>query len=146
MGIREIIKYPNKVLLQKTKAVSFPLSPEDKVILDDLLRTCASPADWGTRVGLAAPQIGESISAFVAQSRLYVNPEVVWLPSEGKVQSIEGCYSLEKEKSYTKWRSYAVEIKWQNYNGEIRQKRFNGFPAFVIQHELDHLEGKFCSE
>jgi peptide deformylase len=139
-----IIKYPNPILLKTASPLTFPLNTDDKARLKQLWDDYLEPASWGRKVGLAAPQIGESIRAFVAQGQMFINP--VLISTKGEAHSTEGCYSLNDNISYRKKRASSLKIKWQAESGFEHTKRFTGFDAFVIQHELDHLEGKFCNQ
>ncbi len=94
-------------------------------------------------IGLAAPQIGESLRIFTVsiEDKIYVfiNPEVRDLSKE-KIPFEEGCLSVKKI-----WgpvvRPKKLTIKAFNENGEPVKIRAKGLLARVIQHEMDHLNG-----
>ena len=52
----------------------------------------------------------------------------------------EGCLSLSGERKTTRYEE--IEIKYRDQLFRMKKKRFKGFVAEVIQHEMDHLEGK----
>jgi len=99
-------------------------------------------------IGLAAPQIGESLRlAIVDLSEdlpqegrlLLINPVI--LEQEGQALGEEGCLSLPEV--YLKVaRSTRIVLRYQDLEGREFTREFRDFPARVIQHELDHLEGR----
>jgi peptide deformylase len=102
-------------------------------------------------VGLAAPQVGQSIRIFVIDTitedenepsgikRAFINPEI--LEKYGDEWSLnEGCLSLPEIREDV-FRPESVRIKFQDTNFIEYEEVFNGFTARVIQHEYDHLEG-----
>lgn len=100
---------------------------------------------WGNPVGLAANQVGDPRALFIAEGVVYVNPEITWITRAPADYAYEGCYSLEPNKNYEMGRAPSIMLKWQDLSGMPWEKRFNGFHARVIQHEMDHLEGKLCN-
>jgi len=97
-------------------------------------------------VGLAAPQVGLRKRLAVicptgeeADDLALVNPTIV---STGgpKVVGDEGCLSFPGIYGEVR-RSDRVRVRYQDLAGETLEADFEGFPARVIQHELDHLEG-----
>jgi peptide deformylase len=101
-------------------------------------------------VGLAAPQVGDSRRLIVIDTGVsnqdygagalkLVNPIIVEA-SEDMVNSIEGCLSVPTLK-ITVQRSDFIKVNYQTPTGEIITEDFTGFPAVVIQHEIDHLNG-----
>lgn len=98
-------------------------------------------------VGLAAPQIGCDARIFImrdpqlASPVVFINPEFTARSIEMKTDP-EGCLS-EPGKFVPIERHLAVWLKYYDQTGERRDKAFLGFPARIIQHEMDHLDG-FC--
>lgn len=150
----ELIKYPNAVLFKKNEEVVIDndfkkWTKEVENYIDNL------PPECGIPVGLAAPQVGRNIRAFVVldysnpdnrQFLWFVNPTILWTPKGGRSPSKEGCYSLEAGKfDYTVWRHYAVRMKWQDLAGEWHDERIQGYKATILQHEYDHLSGVLCN-
>lgn len=112
-------------------------------------------------VGLAAPQIGIPSRIFVVDlsalgdeepqlkdfRKAFINPLIIEKDGE-KVLMEEGCLSIpglrEDVLRYDTIRIKYLDVKWQEHD-EV----FTGFPARVIQHEYDHLEGvmfvDYCS-
>jgi len=94
--------------------------------------------------GLAAPQIGISERVTVARIGAdflpLVNPEIIWKSDQVELAE-EGCLSLPNV-----WlqipRSTAIILHYQNETGDEKERKLEGFDARVVQHEVDHLEGK----
>ena len=70
--------------------------------------------------------------------QLLVNPYIV--KGEGEIESKEGCLSYP-HKTFMKKRYTAIKVRHLTMNG-IVEEEFSGFLARVIQHEIDHLDGK----
>ena len=66
------------------------------------------------------------------------NPEII--KKTESYETEEGCLSLlggpRKCKRYK-----TIKVKWQTAEMQTRIKTFTGFPAQIIQHEIDHCEG-----
>ncbi len=94
-------------------------------------------------VGLAAPQVGIAKRLFLAtlDEKLYVmiNPKISPLSTDTEIRE-EGCLSIPgvwvDVERYVK-----IKLNAQDINGESVEMELEGFPARVIQHELDHLNG-----
>ena len=118
---------------------SFPATPADVGTADDLLETLAAHRDGC--VGMAANMIGVArrIIAFDNSGTymLMLNPEIV--KKSGPYEAEEGCLSLEGTRKTKRWQS--VKVQYQNRDFQTRIKTFKGFPAQIIQHELDHCDG-----
>ena len=102
-------------------------------------------------IGLAAPQIGQSIRVFVLDTttddeegsmgikKAFINPVI--LEKFGDAWSMnEGCLSVPEIKEDV-FRPEAVRIKYQDENFVEHKEVFHALTARVIQHEYDHLEG-----
>ena len=102
-------------------------------------------------VGLAAPQVGQSIRIFVLDSttdeedepagikRAFINPEIIEIYGDKWVMN-EGCLSVPEIREDV-LRPDSVRIKYKDENFVEHEETFSGFTARVIQHEYDHLEG-----
>lgn len=93
-------------------------------------------------VGLAAPQVGESIRVIVVdvgQGPLaLINPEIV--EARGEATDLEGCLSIPGRVGYVT-RAAEVTAKGLNEEGRPVEVRGSGLLARALQHECDHLEG-----
>ena len=113
---------------------------EDLQVAKDLLDTLIAHKD--SCVGMAANMIGERkrIIAFDNEGTYMVmfNPEIV--RKSEPYETKESCLSLlgvpRKCKRYK-----SIKVQWQTTEMQTRIKTFTGFPAQIIQHEVDHCEG-----
>ncbi|GKI13998.1 peptide deformylase [Oscillospiraceae bacterium] len=132
---REIMKDVG-FLAQKAE----PAAAADRSVAEDLLETLAAHKDGC--VGMAANMIGvnKRIIAFDNEGTYMVmfNPEIV--KRSGPYETEEGCLSLEGTRKTRRWKS--VKVRYQNEKFEIRIKTFTGWTAQIIQHEIDHCEGR----
>jgi peptide deformylase len=105
--------------------------------------------------GLAAPQVGWSAAAVVVEVRkteafpdrpesplfVLLNPEIVDLADGQVVEDWEGCFSVPGLVGRVP-RASSVTVRYTGRDGQDRTETFEGYVARVVQHELDHLEGK----
>jgi len=139
----EILKYPNPILRQEAK----PVADEDfndglKQLAHDMLQTMYEHGG----VGLAAPQVGQSIRLVVvdftsdhSKPLTMVNPII--LKTEGKQSYEEGCLSFPGTFSRLQ-SAEKIEVIYRDLNGFTHEETFDGLAAVAIQHEVDHLDGK----
>ena len=163
-----IVRVPDPVLRKDAKSVT---SLDSKVlnIIKDMKKTLLA-AKNPAGVGLAAPQIGVSLRIFLIRPKpsdtpqVFINPEIIKFSQalqspHGKSGTYEGCLSLPGHYSPIT-RAMSVTVKYQTLHsitphpplklrggaegeGDIIEKTsvFSGFPAHIIQHEMDHLNG-----
>ncbi len=118
-----------------------------RTLLDDMTETMRDAEG----VGLAAPQIGQSLQAVVIEypeddtdpdsaKILYqiLNPEIV--RRQGQVEGQEGCLSLPGLLADVE-RAQAVTVKGLDRNGKAIRVKAKGWLARILQHEIDHLQG-----
>jgi peptide deformylase len=134
----EIKKYPDKVLRKQAVKVE-GIGEKETKLFDDMLYTMGH--FYG--VGLAAPQVGISKCLIVIDIgegpvRL-ANPEIVKTKATGKMK--EGCLSVPGIDIEIE-RSYEILVRALNEFGEPIELKAKGLFARVIQHEIDHLNGK----
>ncbi|MFA4916113.1 MAG: peptide deformylase [Syntrophales bacterium] len=106
-------------------------------------------------LGLAAPQIGINKKIVVFRNKgfdekgeikgekdydVLVNPRITQLRGE-KVPASEGCLSCPEIKVEVS-RFPEIKVRAYDVNGCKISKRYTDFLARIVQHELDHLEGK----
>ena len=133
--IKELIHDP--ILLSIKSEVA---TKEDLQVAQDLLDTLTAHKDGC--VGMAANMIGvqKRIIAFDNDGTYMVmfNPEII--KKSGPYDAEEGCLSLlggpRKSKRYQ-----TIKVQWQTDEFQTRIKNFTGFPAQIIQHEVDHCNG-----
>lgn len=99
-------------------------------------------------IGLAAPQVGESLQLSVIdlsmgtdpeEFMVIINPQI--LEAEGGEVLDEGCLSLPGFTMPVK-RKTRLLLKYLDLDGKEHREEFEGFSARVLQHEVDHLNGK----
>lgn len=104
-------------------------------------------------VGIAAPQLYISKRIIIVASRpnprypdapemdavVMVNPEILEL-SPNTCLGEEGCLSVPNERGEVE-RAYSIRVRYQSLYGEVIETAFEGFPARIVQHEVDHLNG-----
>lgn len=101
-------------------------------------------------MGLAAPQIGESIRLFIVEYggsdddpaipfTAYVNPTITWR-SDNSVLMTEGCLSIPGIEGTVR-RPKRVTLDAYDLNGVPVRIKAKGLLARIIQHEMDHLDG-----
>lgn len=104
-------------------------------------------------VGIAAPQCYVSKRVIIVASRpnlrypdapemqpiVMVNPEIVAC-SEQLLSGEEGCLSVENERGKVV-RAETVTVRFYSVDGEETELNLSGFPARIVQHEIDHLDG-----
>ena len=134
----EIRKYPDPVLRKKCKPVERVTDEEVKLLEEMLSLMYASRG-----VGLAASQVGISRQLMVANAGegplKLINPEIIEV--KGKEKMKEGCLSVPNLEVKIA-RPFEVVVKALNQNGKSVEIRVRGLLARVLQHEIDHLNGK----
>jgi len=145
VGIRTILTLPNPLLRKVSLRAELPPSQWQSIIRDlwDTL-------DSHTGVGLAAPQIGESIRIIVVDATrakrpvphhgrmTLVNPVII--AKEGRISFREGCLSVPDYVAHIE-RAERILVEALNEHGDPCVFETQGFEAVIIQHEIDHLDG-----
>ncbi|MBU0502391.1 MAG: peptide deformylase [bacterium] len=135
---RKIIHFPNPVLKKKAKAVK-RVTSEIITLINDMVQTMhAAPG-----VGLAAPQVGVSKRVIVADLGegliALVNPKII--EKKGSQSFTEGCLSLPGIEAPVE-RAKNVIVRGLDKSGKSVKIEAKGLMATVLQHEIDHLDGK----
>jgi peptide deformylase len=122
-------------------------TPEFQQFLADMRETLETAGG----VGLAAPQVFSSRRVFLARIlpppqegdkpgiEVFVNPRLTALTDEGTA-AWEGCLSFS-ELLVLVPRLRAVRVDYFDAAGLPKALQLSDFPARVVQHEFDHLEG-----
>lgn len=139
MTVRKILTMDKPVLRAKAKKVS-RFDHYLERLVNDMWETMRDAPG----VGLAAPQIGESIRVLVAEYEeehvVLVNPEIL-KRSEDIEYGTEGCLSIPGLVGDDVPRHTAVTIKGRDPKGKEIRVKAEGWWARVLQHEIDHLDG-----
>ena len=118
---------------------SEPSTETDKQVAIDLKDTLA--AHRVECVGMAANMIGykkQTIIVSLGIADLIMHNPVI-IGKSGEYETEEGCLSLTGTRKTTRYKE--IEVKYQDINFKEQTQKFSGFPAQIIQHEVDHLEG-----
>ena len=153
MAVRRIIRMGHPILRQVARPVprkaigGAPL----KRLIDDMVDTLR---DYGG-IGLAAPQIGESLRLAIVEvpggpSRygdipalpltVFINPEIAIIDPQS-AGYWEGCLSVPGLRGFVE-RPMHIRISALTDTGRRQQLELKGFLATVFQHEFDHLDGR----
>jgi peptide deformylase len=147
MSILKVARLGHPVLRQKTRAVDKHeiRTPEFQKLIDDMMETMEEYAG----IGLAAPQVHETRRLFVAvldpEGRgdgdpiALVNPEIIAIGKD-LIEGWEGCLSIPDIRGRVP-RSPHIKVSALSREGKRIEIEARDFPARVIQHETDHLDG-----
>lgn len=118
---------------------SVPATKLDMPVVDDLLDTLRANAD--RCVGMSANMIGVNKRIIVfsigSMNIPMINPVII--KRADSYETEEGCLSLDGMRITTRYQS--VEVEFVDRNFEKHKQNFTGFPAQIIQHEVDHCDG-----
>ncbi|MEG1234770.1 MAG: peptide deformylase [Acinetobacter sp.] len=135
------------------KAASVVESEFNSAWLNELAAAMQATMLERNGVGIAAPQVYVSKRVIIVASRsnprypdapemdavVMVNPEILE-QSEVTVLGEEGCLSVPNERGQVT-RAETIKVQYFTLQGELVETVFQGFPARIVQHEIDHLNG-----
>lgn len=158
MSLLRIIYPSNRILRKKASRVTV-FDSRLQILIDDMIETMeAAPG-----VGLAAPQVAQSLRLFVARldedplvvdepeisqlpappglgrTHVMINPKIIRFFGESVVGT-EACLSIPEYRGYVS-RPHGIIIKYLDRHGQKRKLSTHGWMARVLQHEYDHLDG-----
>ena len=158
--MKDIVRDGDPVLRKVAKPLTFPLSDHYKKLADDMMEYLVNSQDpkiaekhqLRAGVGLAAPQVGESVQMAallvpddegkIIFKEIYVNPEII---SESVRQAClsegEGCLSVDEVINGYVPRPDKLTIHYYTVDGEEKTIRLKDYPVIVSSHEIDHLNG-----
>lgn len=134
------------ILKTKTNKVE-NIDEEILKLINDMFETM----DFAEGIGLAANQVGKSISLLIVGDiydeneklihprKAYINPEILSFSDEVE-EFNEGCLSVPELRENVV-RPSEIELKFIDVDGRERKINANGLLARVLQHEIDHLNG-----
>lgn len=134
--IRLILQDGDPILCAPCAQVVF--GPELSDIIEDMHQTMEAAGG----AGLAANQIGISIQLFVMGKAAYCNPKIISQNNIG--WKTERCLSAPTI-SCNVLRFENIVLEWQTPDAMFCRKAFQGFEAQIIQHEIEHLEGRMIT-
>lgn len=135
--------------------------PENSSELVTLIANMYETMYQAKGVGLAAPQIGQSLRLFIVDGAPFADeegdepdPKAVGIESFKKVfinpvieeqtgdewAFQEGCLSIPKIRENVNRRE-KIRVTYYDENWLLHEEQFDGYAARIIQHEFDHLEG-----
>lgn len=134
------------ILRQKAKHVG-KIDKKITQLIADMKETLVAQND-PEGIGLAAPQVGKSLALFLVSfeklERVVINPKVLSIgkkkETKRKNKTLEGCLSLPHYYGPIN-RPDEITIEYTDESGTKKTEKFEGFPAHIIQHEIDHLNG-----
>jgi len=154
-----IVAYGDPVL----RKVARPIE-KNEINLPDLVENMYQTMYDSSGIGLAAPQIGQSIRLFVVDGTLlnedeeekdkdpslegfkkvFINPQI--LKEEGEEWAFEeGCLSIPGIRADV-YRPEKVKIRYRDLDWNEHVEEYDNMAARIIQHEYDHLEGKLFTD
>ena len=152
--IYSILSYGNPLLKKPTKDIDKKYNDLDTII-DNMWKTMYNAKG----VGLAAPQIGLSISLFVVDGTPFVEDENINEFEKTQLKNLkkvvinpilnefgenwifnEGCLSIPNIREDVS-RKNSVNIKYYDQKFSFHEEVYSGLAARIIQHEYDHLKG-----
>ena len=154
MAVLKVAKLGNPILREISKQVDLKELADQQGQLPDFIEDMIDTMHEEDGVGLAAPQVNRSQQIVVLEYEnnerypgessipvtVLVNP-VLSDYGEEKVLGWESCLSLVDFRGLVP-RSTSVTLKAYDRDGDRIEKRATGFEAVVLQHEIDHLNGK----
>jgi peptide deformylase len=149
MSILKVARMGHPVLRARARALdkSEIRSAAVQKLIDDMMDTMAEYHG----VGLAAPQVHESLRLFVAALDAkedegedeppiaIINPEITIVGAD-VVDDWEGCLSIPEIRGRVS-RARVIRVRAYDRRGDRIELHAHDFPARVIQHETDHLDG-----
>ncbi len=148
-SILDIAQLGNPILRTAAKVVQDITDPKISQLIDSLIATAVA----NNGVGIAAPQVSQSLRLFIVASRpniryphaptmqptAMINPKMI-SHSEEKVKDWEGCLSVPGLRGLVP-RYQTIEVEYFTREGVLERKVLTDFVARIFQHELDHLDG-----
>jgi peptide deformylase len=157
MALLKIARMGHPVLATLAQAVCDPQSPEIRRLVNDMVETMMD----ANGAGLAAPQVHVPLRLVVFQApgeradpglsederfdhtaplTILINPEITVLDGETE-GGWEGCLSVPGLRG---WVERAAHIRYRGLgaDGQPIERTARGFHARVVQHEVDHLDGR----
>jgi len=154
-----ILDEKNKILRTKSKEVTFPLSQEDKDLINNIIdyltmsqiKEYYEKYDLRPGMGLAFIQLGipknifvivEEVDDEVFENYVIINPKIISHSEELiYVGEGEGCLSVNRDIEGIVPRYARMKISYQDIDGNKQEIRVREDISVAFQHEMDHLNG-----
>ncbi|MEJ5365187.1 MAG: peptide deformylase [Desulfosoma sp.] len=143
MAVLDICVYPDPVLREKARPIDI-VDGAVRKLMDDMAETMYNAPG----IGLAANQVGRPVRLIVIDLQreedphgliMLVNPEII--EASGELIWEEGCLSVPEFFAQVQ-RHENVVVRGLNADGKPVEIRADGLLAVVLQHEIDHLNGR----
>ena len=156
--ILPVVAYGDPVLKKEGKEITKDF-PKLNELIDNMFETMYEASG----VGLAAPQIGESIRLFVIDASPFAEPDEEDDEPDPRAQGLEGLKKvfinpIIEEESGEEWgfnegclsipkireevfRKEKITISYYDENWALKEEVYDGYAARIIQHEYDHIDG-----
>jgi peptide deformylase len=146
------------VLTTKTLPVTFPLTPE----IQNFVTALKAKVLELNAAGLAATQVGSNLSIiayhvhedalkyrsdieYLVPLSVLINPSYEIMDANDRTLDWEGCFSVRSQ--YGKiWRPKHIRFQGFDESGNAIKGEARGYLARLLQHEIDHINGKLCKD
>lgn len=156
-----VVRDYHPTLREKSEKIDFPLNNELKTLADEMIEflvnsqnpEMAEKYQLRPGVGIAAPQIDVSKQMLAVHlpadeedaeplSLVMINPRILsHSVKKTALQDGEGCLSIDDVYEGLVPRNKRITVEYYDVDGNKHKERFKEYPAIVIQHEIDHLNG-----
>jgi len=144
MALRPVLQFPDPLLKRRSEPVG-EITDEIHELASDMIDVMYDEPG----IGLAAPQVGESLRLVVMDTawteegasrdaRVIVNPEI--LEREGSLTWTEGCLSVPDFQAEVE-RAARIRVRYTDLEGKEIVEDCEELRAVCFQHEIDHLDG-----
>lgn len=143
MALLKILIFPDPRLRTIAKPI-IEIDKSVKQLTDDMLETMYE----GVGIGLAATQVNVHKRVIVVDitkekndPKIFINPEIKRIVDTNERPYPEGCLSVPGFYEELQ-RPASVEISYLDLNGKKHTQVVSDLLSVVVQHEIDHLDGK----
>lgn len=156
----DVVRDFHPTLRKKAEKIEFPLNEDLKKLSEEMIEFLINSQDPETAekyqlragVGIAAPQVDISKQMLAVHipaeedeepvSLIMINPRVLsHSVKKTALQDGEGCLSIDDVYEGLVPRNKRITVEFYDLDGNKHKQRFKEYPAIVIQHEIDHLNG-----
>ena len=146
----DIIREGNPTLREVAKEVPFPLSEEDIALGKEMMTFLENSQDpvkaeeleLRGGVGLVLVPSSDPEKTEPDFKDVLYNPKILsHSVQEACLGEGEGCLSVDREVPGYVVRHARITISYYDINGKKKKVRLKNYPAIVVQHEIDHLNG-----
>lgn len=147
LNILPLAYYGDPILRKKAEPIQ-KITDEVKKLIEGMIATM----DAHNGIGIAAPQVHQSIQLFITRKpneenekisygevEVFINP-ITSFPSHETWVASEGCLSIPTIRAEIE-RPYEITVEYTDLQGKRITKKFSGRHARMIMHENDHIEG-----